>query len=139
MDVVRRNIEELRGRIDIASTEGDGTTFTVTLPLTLAVIDGQMVRVGEEKYIIPINNIRRSFRPKPEEISTVQGRREMVMVRDELLPLVRLHELFDVEPQSTDPCESLVVIVEKTTKPAACWLTICWISSKWSSRASARC
>ena len=122
MDVVRRNIEELRGRIDIASTEGDGTTFTVTLPLTLAVIDGQMVRVGEEKYIIPINNIRRSFRPKPEEISTVQGRREMVMVRDELLPLVRLHELFDVEPQSTDPCESLVVIVEEDNE--ACCLLV---------------
>ncbi|MBN2163961.1 MAG: chemotaxis protein CheA [Pontiellaceae bacterium] len=122
MDVVRRNIEELRGRIDISSEEGEGTTFTVTLPLTLAVIDGQMVRVGGEKYIIPINNIRRSFRPKPEEISTVQGRREMVMVRDELLPLVRLHELFGVVPDSINPSESLVVIVEEDNE--ACCLLV---------------
>ncbi len=122
MDVVRRNIEELRGRIDIASTEGEGTVFTVTLPLTLAVIDGQMVRVGTEKYIIPINNIRRSFRPKKEEISTVHGRSEMVLVRDELLPLVRLHSMFDVEPDSTNLCEGLVVIVEEDNE--ACCLFV---------------
>ncbi|MBN2686169.1 MAG: chemotaxis protein CheA [Pontiellaceae bacterium] len=121
MDVVRRNIEELRGKIDIASTPGVGTTFTVTLPLTLAVIDGQMVRVGEDKYIIPINNIRRSFRPTEDQISTVHGQREMVLVRDELLPLVRLHELFEVEPDSTNPCEGLVVIVEEDTE-ACCML-----------------
>ena len=76
------------------------------------LIDGQMVRVGEEKYIIPINNIRRCFRPTEDQISTIHGQREMVLVRNELLPLARLHELFEVEPDSTNPCEGLVVIVE---------------------------
>lgn len=76
------------------------------------LIDGQMVRVGEEKYIIPINNIRRCFRPTEDQISTIHGQREMVLVRNELLPLARLHELFEVEPDSTNPSEGLVVIVE---------------------------
>lgn len=122
MDVVKRNIEELRGRIDIASTPGQGTVFTITLPLTLAIIDGQIVRVGQEKYIIPINGIRRSFRPEPGQISTVQGRREMVLVREELLPLVRLHRLFDIEPDSTVPSEGLIVIVEEDNE--ACCLLV---------------
>lgn len=85
------------------------------------VIDGQMVRVGEEKYIIPINNIRRSFRPTEDQISTVHSQHEMVLVRNELLPLVRLHELFEVEPDSTNPCEGLVVIV-KGDNEACCML-----------------
>jgi two-component system chemotaxis sensor kinase CheA len=122
MDVVRRNIEELRGRIDIASTPGKGTVFTITLPLTLAIIDGQIVRVGKEKYIIPINGIRRSFRPEAGQISTIQGRREVVLVRDELLPLVRLHALFEIEPDSTVPSEGLVVIVEEDNE--ACCLLV---------------
>ena len=122
MDVVKRNIEDLSGRIDIASALGKGTTFTITLPLTLAIIDGQVVRVGEERYIIPINSIIKSFRPTKEQISTVQGSGEMVMVRGELLPLVRLHDLFGIHTDFTDPTEGLVMIVEEDSQ--ACCLLV---------------
>jgi two-component system chemotaxis sensor kinase CheA len=111
MDVVRRNIEALRGRIDIQSTLGKGTTFTIYLPLTLAVIDGLIVRVGSERYIIPIMSIEQSIRPKPDQLSTVQSRGEVCLVRGRVLPLARLHRLFDVKPRTENPAESLVVIV----------------------------
>ena len=112
MDVVRKNIESLRGRIDIDSILGRGTTFRIQLPLTLAVIEGQEVTVGDENYIIPTASIEQNLRPVPSQISTVQGGRgEMMMVRGELIPLVRLYKLYHLEPKFTDPCESLVVIV----------------------------
>lgn len=111
MDVVRKNIEMLRGRIDIDSTWGKGTIFTIRLPLTLAVIDGQIARVGQEKFIVPIISIEQSLRPRREQISTVRGQVEMVMIRGSLLPLIRLHRLFHIQPQSQDPCESLVMVV----------------------------
>lgn len=122
MDIVKRNIEELSGRIDIDSTRGCGTTFTITLPLTLAIIDGQIVRVGSEKYIIPINVIRKSFCPEPCQLSSIHGRGEMVMVRDALLPLVRLHELFGIEAEATDATDGLLVVVEKNNE--ACCLLV---------------
>jgi len=111
MDVVRRNIEALRGQIEITSTEGKGATFAIRLPLTLAVIDGLLVRVGEERYILPITSIEQSLRPKAQQISTVQNRGEVCMVRGDLLPLFRLHRLFDVKPRNEDPTQALVVIV----------------------------
>ena len=112
MDVVRRNLEALRGRVEIQSTQGKGSTFTIRLPLTLAVIDGLVVMVGTQKYILPIASIEQSLRPTKEMLSSVQGRGEMCMVRGELLPIVRLHRLFGVEPRSTDPTQALVVIVQ---------------------------
>ncbi|MBN2842858.1 MAG: Hpt domain-containing protein [Sedimentisphaerales bacterium] len=112
MDVVRKNIESLRGRIDIDSISGQGTTFSIQLPLTLAVIEGQLVTVGSERYIIPTSSIEQNLRPIPKQISTVQGGRgEMMMVRGELIPLLRLYTLFGITPEKTDPCDSLVVIV----------------------------
>ena len=112
MDVVRKNIESLRGRIDIDSTLGQGTIFRIQLPLTLAVIEGQEVTVGDENYIIPTASIEQNLRPVPRQISTVQGGKgEMMMVRGELIPLVRLYKLYNLEPKFTNPCESLVVIV----------------------------
>jgi two-component system chemotaxis sensor kinase CheA len=116
MDVVKRNVEALRGRIDIVSTEGKGSTFTIRLPLTLAVIDGQIIRVGSHRYIVPITSIEQSIQPKPEQLSTVQGRGEMCMVRGDLLPLFRLYRMFGVTPATEDPTKSLVVIVQDDHK-----------------------
>jgi len=116
MDVVKRNIESLRGRVEISSTPGRGTTFTIRLPLTLAVIDGQVVRVGEGRYIIPINSIIRSLRPTRQQISTVQGRGEMILERGELIPLVRLYKLFGTVPSTEDPTEALIVVVEADSR-----------------------
>lgn len=116
MDVVKRNVESLRGRIDIASTEGQGSLFTIRLPLTLAMIDGQIMRVGQEKYIVPITSIEQSIQPKASQLSTVQGRGEMCMVRGELLPMFRLYRLFGVKPQAEDPTKALLVIVHDGQK-----------------------
>jgi len=113
MDVVKKNIEALRGRVDITSTKGRGSTFTIRLPLTLAVIDGQVVRIGHARYIIPINAIVRSLRPTREQISTVQSRGEMVLERGELIPLVRLYRLLRVTPSTEEPTEALIVVVEE--------------------------
>ncbi len=112
MDVVKKNIELLRGRIEIRSTQGKGTTFTIRLPLTLAVIDGQVVRIGSDRYIMPINSIVRSLRPTRDQVSTVQGRGELILERGELIPLVRLYKLFRVVPSTEDPMQALVVVVE---------------------------
>ena len=116
MDVVKKNIESLRGRIDITTTPGKGTIFSIRLPLTLAMIDGQVVKVGESRYIVPIHSIIGTLRPHKEQISTLQNRMEMVMVRGELLPLIRLYKLFGVEPTTTNPIDALLVIVEDDGK-----------------------
>lgn len=112
MDVVRKNVEALRGRIDITSVEGKGTTFAIRLPLTLAVIDGLVVRIGSQRYILPILTVEQSFRPSAAQVSTLQNRGEMCMVRGCVLPLFRLYKLFNVMPTSTDPTEALIVIVQ---------------------------
>jgi two-component system chemotaxis sensor kinase CheA len=112
MDVVRRNIEKLRGKVDIDTVLGGGTTFTIYLPLTLAIIDGMIVSVGGERYIIPTLSVRESFRPKPEMISTVHERGEMVNVRGKLCPLLRLYQYFNQPTKITNPSEGIVVVVE---------------------------
>ncbi|MGF1634221.1 MAG: chemotaxis protein CheA [Phycisphaerae bacterium] len=112
MDVVKQNIEKLRGRVEINSGLGRGSTFTIRLPLTMAVIDGLVVKVGREKFILPITSIEQSIRPTPDQLNTVQGRGETVFVRGAVLPLIRLHNLFGVDPTTRNPAESLVVIVQ---------------------------
>ncbi|HET7565217.1 MAG TPA: chemotaxis protein CheA, partial [Gemmatimonadaceae bacterium] len=111
LDVVRRNIEALRGRVDIESEPGKGTRFLMRLPLTLAITDGMLVRVGAERYIVPTAHIQMSFRPERSMLSTVAGRGELVMLRGELLPIVRLHRLFGVDGAVTDPTAALLMIV----------------------------
>ena len=111
MDVVRRHLEMVRGRIDITSEPGKGTTFALRLPLTLAITDGMVVRVGSERYILPTVSIQMSFRPTADALSTVAGRGEMVLFRDDLLPIVRLHRLFDIPDAITDPTAALVVVI----------------------------
>jgi len=113
MDVVKKNIDSLRGKVDINSTPGKGTIFTIRLPLTMAIIDGQIVKVGGDRYIIPIHSIIHTLKPKAEQLSSIQNREQIVKVRGELLPLVRLHKLFGTEPTTEDPTKSLVVTVEE--------------------------
>ncbi|CAN5476047.1 chemotaxis protein CheA [soil metagenome] len=112
MDVVKKNIESLRGRVEIASVRGTGSTFTIRLPLTLAVIDGLVVRVGSERYVLPLLSIEQSIRPAAEQLSTVNGRGEMCMVRGMCLPIFRLHSLFDVNNAEKDATKAIVVIVQ---------------------------
>lgn len=111
MDVVRRNLEAIRGRIDITSAPGKGTTFAIRLPLTLAVTDGMLVRVGQERFVVPTTHIHMSFRPEPAMLSTIVGRGEVVLLRGELMPIARLHELFDVPDAVQSPLDGLLMIV----------------------------
>jgi two-component system chemotaxis sensor kinase CheA len=112
MDVVRRHMDKLRGRIEIHSKPGQGASFILKLPLTLAIIDGLVVGVGEERYIMPLNSVREMFRPTVETIWTVKQRAEMALVRGALLPVLRLHRLFQVEPRTESPLEAVFVVAE---------------------------
>jgi two-component system, chemotaxis family, sensor kinase CheA len=112
MDVVRRNIQKLRGRIDIQSKIGQGTTFFLKLPLTLAIIEGLVVGVGQHRYIVPIFAVRELISPTAESLLTVHGRNEMALVRDHILPVLRLSRRFCVEPKSEDPCDGLLIVTE---------------------------
>ena len=109
MDVVRRNIDQLRGKVEISSKKGQGSTFSIRLPLTLAIIDGMIIRVGGERFIIPTIAIAQSLRPRPEQITTVQQRGEMLNVRGRLVPLIQLGELFGSSTR-LDPAEVMVVV-----------------------------
>ena len=113
MDVVRKNIEALRGKVDIDSELGKGTTFTIRLPLTMAIIDGQVVRIGSERYVIPIVSIEHSFRPSASQIKTVRGQAEIAAIHGELLPMVRLYNILDVKPDTEIPMEASLVVVEE--------------------------
>jgi two-component system chemotaxis sensor kinase CheA len=111
MDVVKRVIEKLRGRIEILSTPGSGTTFIIRLPLTLAIMDGVLVRVGTERYIIPTLSILETFAPQEDQYFTIQGKGEMIKYRDDLVPLVRLDRIFGEKRGNTNPWDALVVAV----------------------------
>jgi len=112
MDVVRKGIDRLRGRIEINSSKGEGAVFVISLPLTLAIIEGMVVRVGKERYIIPALTILESFRPEKKQYSTVEGKGEMILTRGRLVPLVRLDRMFGIQGDYTHPWEGLVVAVE---------------------------
>ncbi len=115
MDVVRRNIEKLRGKIEIQSRRGEGSTFSIFLPLTLAIIDGLLVGIGDNRYILPALTVSESFRPTATAIKSVQGRGEMIDVRGRLRPLVRLYEHLGVEPSTTNLEESIVIVVQSSS------------------------
>ena len=119
MDVVKsRIVEKLRGRVDVQSTPGEGSTVYIRLPLTLAIIDGMIIKVGAERYVIPTLAIQESFRPERTECHTVKGEGEVIMFRDHLVPLIRLNRLFGLNGNhfsngiGSPPWEKLVVVVE---------------------------
>ena len=112
MDVVKKAIEKLRGRVEIDSRPGKGSKFVISLPLTLAIIEGMLVRVGHDKYIIPTLAIRESFRPEKDQYSTIKQKGEMILSRGSLIPLIRLDQIFSVKGDAEKPWEGLVVTVE---------------------------
>jgi two-component system chemotaxis sensor kinase CheA len=112
MDVVRRNIERMRGKIQIESVVGAGTTFTISMPLTLAIIEGLLVGVGDQRYIVPTLAVRESFRPLPGMVSTVQGRGEVVSVRGRLTPMLRLGAHLNTSCRAQEPTQGIVVVIE---------------------------
>jgi len=114
MDVVKKNIEDLRGSIEVISSKDMGTVFRVRFPLTLAIIDSMTVRVGKEVFTVPLSVIEKSLRPGREDIKTVEGKGELIDIRGEYIPLVRLYELFNIIPEKTDPTEAFVVVLQGT-------------------------
>jgi two-component system chemotaxis sensor kinase CheA len=112
MDVVKRNLETLGGSVAIQSVAGQGTTFRAKLPLTLAILDGQSVLVGEQTYVLPLVSIVESIQPRRENVHRVLGAGEAISVRGQVLPLLRLHRLFGITPRAEDPTEGLVVLAE---------------------------
>ena len=112
MDVVKRNIEALGGTVSIKTAMGKGTTFTLKLPLTLAIIEGMTVRVGKETYIVPLLSILESIQPKAGTIKTVIGKGELINVRGTYLPMIRLYEVFVLQPEYTNPMKSILLILE---------------------------
>ncbi len=112
MDVVKRNIEGLGGAVSIKTALGKGTIFTLKLPLTLAIIEGMTVRVGKETYIVPLLSILESIRPKTGAIKTVVGKGELLDVRNTYLPMMRLYDVFSLQPEFIDPTKAILLILE---------------------------
>ncbi len=112
MDVVKRNIKDLGGSVEVRSEEGVGSTFTIRLPLTLAILDGQLMRVGKETFVIPLVSITESLQVKEELVKSIAGGAELYRLRDDYVPIVRLHEIFGIEPDARHLSEGLLMVVE---------------------------
>lgn len=116
MDVVKRNIEKLRGRVDIRSVKGAGTVFAIRIPLTLAIIEGMVVNVGDNRYTIPISSIKESLQPTAEQITRMPDNQEVVSIRGELMPVIRLHELYHIQSERPSLTDGILVVVENGDK-----------------------
>lgn len=119
MDVVKRNISAMGGVVDIRSAMGLGTTITISLPLTLAILDGMSIKLGDEIYILPLGFVVESLQPAAVDVKEVSGKGTVVKVRDEYLPLVPLYQRFNLTPKFLNPSEGILVIVEVDGKKAA--------------------
>ena len=118
MDVVKRNITAMGGVVDIRSAKGFGTTISISLPLTLAILDGMSIRVGDEVYILPLSYVVESLQPRTIDIKEISGQGKVIKVRGEYLPLIALYELFGIAPRCTDPADGIVVIIESEGRKA---------------------
>ncbi|MGC0992644.1 chemotaxis protein CheA [Pantoea agglomerans] len=116
MDVVKRNIQEMGGHVEIASKQGKGTTIRILLPLTLAILDGMSVRVADEVFILPLNAVMESLQPRAEELKPLAGGECVLEVRGEYLPLVELWNVFDVQDAKTEATQGIVVILQSAGK-----------------------
>lgn len=112
MDVVKRNIQEMGGHVEIHSQQGKGTTIRILLPLTLAILDGMSVKVGKEVFILPLNAVMESLQPLSEDLHPMAGGERVLQVRGEYLPLVELYNVFDVEDAKTEATQGIVVILQ---------------------------
>lgn len=112
MDVVRKNINSLGGSVEVKSERGLGSRFTIRLPLTLAIMDGQTIQVADERYILPLISIVESLEIKPGDIKRGSGKGEIYPLRDEYIPVIRLYEIFDIAPRVTELEKGLLVVVE---------------------------
>jgi two-component system chemotaxis sensor kinase CheA len=119
MDVVKRNIAAMGGSVEIRSAKGFGTTISISLPLTLAILDGMSIRCGDEIYILPLGFVVESLQPVRADIRDIAGRGRVIKVRGEYLPLIALHQVFGIEPRCTDPADGIVVILETEGRKAA--------------------
>ncbi|WP_426162559.1 chemotaxis protein CheA [Pseudoduganella sp. R-34] len=118
MDVVKRNITAMGGTVDIRSAKGFGTTISISLPLTLAILDGMLIQTGDEVYILPLGFVLESLQPAPEDVKEISGKGRVIKVRGEYLPLIPLYQIFDIAPRFTDPTQGILVIVETEGKKA---------------------
>jgi len=112
LDVVRSNVQQLRGRIDLDSVEGEGAHMRISLPLTMAIIDGLLVRSGRERYVIPVSTINMTLKPAAEQIFNVQNRGQVIKHREELFSLMHLGDFFGVSTQTSAAIEGIVVMIE---------------------------
>jgi len=112
MDVVRSNVEALGGRIEIISTPGKGTAFTMILPLTLAILDGMVVRLAGQRYVLPLSNVVETVQPEPGQLRPVANSSEVIAMRGTFVPVRRLSELFHLAPSEREAEDSVVIIVE---------------------------
>jgi len=119
MDVVKKNIEKINGKVDIKSTMGKGSQFKMRIPLTMAIIEGMLVRVGESTYNIPLLSIREAFRPLSSQITTTPDGVEVVKLRDDMIPVVRMHNMYGITPSFENLEEGILVVVENDGFSAA--------------------
>jgi two-component system chemotaxis sensor kinase CheA len=118
MDVVKRNIERVKGRVEISSTVGKGSTFTIRLPLTTAILDAMVLRAGEDRFLVPVPSVVEAIRPRTGEVSEILGRGRVIQARGQLVPVVHLGETFGLAAES-DPTRSVLLVLEREGGPFA--------------------
>lgn len=121
MDVVKRNIQEMGGHVEISSKQGKGATIRILLPLTLAILDGMSVRVANEVFILPLNAVMESLQPQADDLKALAGAERVLEVRGEYLPLVELWKVFDVQDAKTEATQGLSLSCRARVNVMRCW------------------